>query len=102
MKALRLEEVDSKELRRVQANLADFVQPLVRNPLLDGVLLEGVSLAAGTNTVAHGLGRAPRGVLPLLGNADARVWLSATPSAAPAGSVRLDASAAVTLSLFVF
>lgn len=102
MKALRLEEVESLELRRVQENVRDFAQPLVRLPLLDGLLLEGVSLAAGTNTVSHGLGRPVRGALPCLGSAAASVWLSSASNPSPSGVLLLEASAPVTLSLFVF
>jgi hypothetical protein len=102
VKALKQEEVESQELRRVQANLADFVQPLVKNPLLDGVLLRDVALAAGVNVISHGLARAPQGWLVVAPNADVRVWTSASSNPSPTGRLMLEASASCTLSLFVF
>jgi hypothetical protein len=61
MKALRRFRTGDENLDRLQDALQEWARQLDRNPWLDGVLLEGVALAAGTNVITHKLGRALRG-----------------------------------------
>lgn len=49
-----------------QGTTQDIQNSLASNPLLDGVLLENISLTAGMNEVQHGLGRPVRGMLVCL------------------------------------
>lgn len=86
--------------------LQDAVRDTFRNvmtcPLFDGELLEGVALTTSFQDVAHGLERAPRGCF--LVRADDAVSLAedVPGNPRPASVIRLKASAAATVSLWVF
>jgi hypothetical protein len=76
-------------------------EAVIRNPLMQGQVLEGVAIAAANTEVAHKLGRPLRGVIPYNLSADARIWRPTT-SARPEQTVVLRASAAVTADLLVW
>jgi hypothetical protein len=89
-------------LSRVQDNLKRPLDVLTKLEVLDGQLLTGVELASGLNNLEHKLGRTLRGYWLTRANADVRVWDDATTSAAPNLFHRLQASAAATVSLWVY
>lgn len=89
-------------LNRVQDRLQATTDALVKVPLVDGVLLEGVTLTAGAFTpVAHGLGRLWRGFLVVARTANAQIW-NQTPDADAQTFLYLQPSATVTVNLWVF
>lgn len=90
------------ELRTLQDNVAAAVEPIEANPLSDGVLLQGVTLAVGANEVAHRLGRVLQGWFPVRVRAAATFYDSQDSNTHPERTLRLVASAAVTVDLFVF
>jgi hypothetical protein len=45
----------------MQDSWAADLDPLLKNPFLNGVLLEGVALASGATTINHKLGRKMQG-----------------------------------------
>lgn len=95
-------QVEDETLNRVQDRAAAAINALVRVPLLDGVLLEGVSLTAGTVTpVSHRLSRPWRGYLVLSRDANAVVWNQA-PGADAGAFLYLQPSANVNVNLWVF
>lgn len=89
---------------------ADQVQEAVREsfrnvlacPLLDGELLTDVSLGTSFQDIAHGLERAPQGCL-LVRATDAVSLAEDVPgNPRPSSVIRLKASSAATVSLWVF
>lgn len=61
MKAYGRVNVKDYELSRVQDAIENVITPILELPILDGVLLEGISLIAGQdNNIEHKLGRAFR------------------------------------------
>lgn len=72
-------------------------------PLIDGVLLTGISLKASQdNLVGHPLGRAFTGYIVVDNNANSVVHTSTTPNNKKSSQLILKASAAATVSLWVF
>ena len=95
-------QVEDEELSRVQDRVKAALDPLTSIPLLDGVLLEGVVITAGSFTpVAHRLARPWRGYLVLTRGANAVVW-NQTAGSDSGSFLYLQASANVTVNLWVF
>lgn len=105
-------------LDRVQLNISKALDPVLAVVLLDGRLVEDevvsgqlveIVLTTTPKNVAHGLGRKYRGWFIVDKNANADVWVD-PPTGVPlvdpnpdrALFVRLDASATVTVKLWVF
>ncbi len=87
-------------VQRALDALTGEVRTAGKREIGQGVLVSGVELATGSaNSVAHNLGRKPKGWLVVSPQADARIWQSATPDAT---YLYLNASAAVTTALWVF
>lgn len=92
----------SDEINKVQEYVGLALRPLLANPLLDGLLLEDVELANGVTEVPHKLGRELRGWLIVRQDANASIWDSQTAHTRRNVSLMLNASAAVTVSIWVF
>lgn len=90
----------TEDVSRLQDKLQEFFQPIVANPLLDGALLTGVKLTTAVSQVPHGLGRPPLGYIVTAQNANATVWRPS--NSLPSTFLDLQASAAVTVDLWVF
>jgi len=66
------------ELDKVQENIAQVLNPLLKNPLVNGVLLTKVQLANGTTNVEHKLGREPLGWIIVRQDAAALIYEPST------------------------
>ncbi len=110
-------QTSSEMLNRVQDSLIPPINLILGHPLLDGRLIEtelGLNghevplvLTTTPKDVAHKLGRAYRGWFIIDRNADARIWVDPAvagvdPNVDPTKFLRLDASATVTVRLWVF
>ena len=88
------------ETSQLQRNTADFVQQLLDNPLLDGVLLEDIDVTTTATAFSHGLGREPRGYIIVKANASVTIYV--TTSTTPKTTLKLTGSGTATISLWVF
>jgi len=100
MKDFKQFNIKDFSTNQLQRNTAEFTQQLTNNPLLDGVLLEGLSVSTSATDFAHGLGRAPRGYFVVKASAAAAVF--DTTSVTPTTTLKLTSSATATISLWVF
>ncbi len=99
--AMKKTQSTDRVTNTIQDNVESALRPILKNPLMDGTLIEDLTLVTGTPfTVEHGLGRIPRGWMVVSPNAESSVWESA--SALPTKTLILNVSANVTLSLWVF
>lgn len=89
------------ELKRLQDNIIRSVNPVVKVPVIDGVLIGPFSLTTSFQPIAHGLGRQYLGWDVKRINASATVWEDFTWNAQTA-SIYMRASAACTVYLWVF
>lgn len=88
------------EVAKLQERLQEFFVPLVNNPMLDGVLLKNVQLTTTATDVPHNLRREPIGWTIVRQNANATIWEQTTNL--PTAFLKLQSSAAVTVSIWVF
>jgi len=89
------------DLKRLQDATVRALDPVVRVPTLDGVLLGPIALTTTLAPVNHGLGRAFLGWQVVRINASATVWedFAATQQTA---SISMRASVACSIYLWVF
>lgn len=100
----RLKKIGAKdeELNQVQGNLDEWSKQL-ELPILDGQLIEDVSLTFGSTTaVNHGLSRAIRGWFVVKTNNSVDVWAEDANQTLPIRQLVLSTSADATITLWVF
>lgn len=98
MKAFRKVKISERETSLFQDAVAAILGPLSKNPYIDGLLVPNVVLVIGTNTVIHKLGRAPQGWVITDIDSASTIFKVTMDSQ----SLVLDASADVTISLWVY
>lgn len=90
-------------LSQVQDSLINCLNPVFTNPMLDGVLVKNVILAAGTNVIPNPIQREVQGVMTLLKSTFADIHTGAQASnPSPTRTLILTSSAAVTVDLWIF
>ena len=87
----------TQESQRLQDNIESALAPILRNPLLDGILLQA-NLVSGNNAIEHKLNRKIRGYIIVKKSANANIYDSSDDEQ----FLNLNSSAAVTVSLWVF
>lgn len=94
--------VEDRDLQNVQDNVSIFVNSIKDKQILDGRLIESIVLDSGSNptSIAHGLGRTPRGWIVVGQDAAADIYSSVSDT--PTATLDLNCSADVTISLWVF
>lgn len=97
----RVQSVD-RELNQVQSNIATALQPLQNNALLPGRFINGVSLAIGSTTIYHSLGRPLAGWIITSIDGASSVYDEQSSNDNPQLTLVLNSSAAVTVNLYVF
>lgn len=97
--SLALFQTDNRDLSLLQTSWKAAIDPLLSNPLLNGIFLKGIILAASSNTINHLLGRKPQGYLITDINAAATIYRSQ-----PYNNLTLilTSSAVATVSIYVF
>ncbi len=83
----------------MQNSWATDIDPVLQNPIVNGLLLKNVALINGVNVINHKLGRMQQGWILIDINGAAQVYRSA-----PLGplTLTLTSNAVVTVSLYVF
>lgn len=78
------------------------LNPLIKSPLAAPILLKGILLASGANTIDHTLGAVLQGYIVILNSAAVTVYDSQNTNPTPDKTLVLNASGATTVSLLVF
>lgn len=100
MKNFNKIHTESREINQIQQNIKDAVDSIVKNPLLDGVLVHGINLTASQNNeIAHTLSRNVIGWIVVDQNAQAQIWRG---QASSSRFVNLLTSNNVTVSVYFF
>lgn len=90
-----------RDIQRLQDALSKVFNAIQTKQILDGRLIEDIELvSASANELDHGLQRPVRGWIVVGKNADSNVWTSE--SEIPNRTLILNASADVTISLWIF
>lgn len=100
MKSFQTINSSDYDLQKLQDNTAKAFKPLTDCPLLDGVLIESVSLTSGRdNMISHTLGRVPRLWIVAKKDQNSTVWEKTSP--APSSLLNLWCSTSCTVNLWV-
>ena len=90
-------------VRQLQDAADSVLKVITKKEILDGNFLEDITITAGTpKVVNHLLGEKLRGWISVRKNAQAHVWDSQDTNQTPFSTLILNASASVTISLWVF
>ena len=100
LKSLRASQIQDYETNTFQRNVIDFSTQLVKNPMLDGLLLTDIAVSTTAVEVPHNLGRDIVGYLVV--KSDAAVSVFSSTSTTPKVTVKLTADASATVNLWVF
>jgi hypothetical protein len=81
---------------------ASTLNPLLANPLVNGIILSDVVVKTGANTISHLLQRPLQGYFVILNSASVTYYDSQKTNQRPDLSLILNASGPATISLYVF
>jgi hypothetical protein len=95
-------QTQDRELNQVQQNLVRSLTPLLSLSLLNGVILSGIVLASGDNTVSHTLGRTLTGWFLVRKRGTAVIYDKQDTNSLPELTLVLNASAGETVDIYVF
>lgn len=96
-------QTTDKDINQLQSNIIPRLNSLLSLPLLGGSLLTDVALSLGANAINHGLNRALQGWFPVrFHGAWAQIYDNQDSNTSPTKTLALNASAAVTVDLWVF
>jgi hypothetical protein len=78
------------------------INPVLSSPIATPIILEAISLVAGTNVINHTLGESLKGYVVILNSAAATFYDSQETNPSPNRTLILNSSAATKVSLLVF
>jgi hypothetical protein len=93
---------ENRESQTFQNNVASALNPVLNAPIVNGFLLENISLGVGSNTIAHKLQKQIRGAIVTQKNANSDVYFLQADANAPLINIIVNASVACTVTLWVF
>lgn len=93
---------DDKDFQLMQNKWAAIINPVLGNPLNSSVILKNVRLASGLNTIDHLLQRPLQGWFVVRQTAAASIYDLQDNNQSPQLTLKLNSSAACTVSLVVF
>lgn len=100
--SLPIYQTANKDVSLLQTTWATQLNPLLGNPLVNGVLLHGVKLANGTTIINHTLGRKLTGWMLVGINAAATVFDNQASNQQPQLTLSLTSNAVATCNIWVF
>lgn len=86
----------------MQSQWAKYLNPLLANPLVNGIILPNITLSSGLNIVNHRLGRNLQGWIIVMNNASATFYDSQATNQQQNLTLALIASAPCTVNIYVF
>lgn len=96
-------QTNDRTLSLLQTSWMAQLNPVLSAPLVNGRIIASVALTTGSNTIDHGLGRAPLGWLVIRQrDAYSEIYDTQDENPIPSSTLLLNSSADVTVDLFVF
>ncbi len=95
-------QTNDRTFSQLQDNIGNSINPILLNKVLNGVILQGVVLASGTNTINHTLGRPLIGWFPVRIRQSVTLYDTQDTNPLPAKTLLLNASATGSVDLYVF
>lgn len=100
--ALPLYKSDDNSFTLMQTAWATQLNPIVQLPLVQGLVLQSVSLKAGDNTIDHRLGRKLQGWILTRVRAAATIYDKQDANQLSSRTLVLNSSASVVVDIYVF
>lgn len=101
IKAFKTINTTGFELGQVQDNVAAALNPILSQPLVSGHIIKNIHLKIGDNVIQHSLQKPVAWIICGL-SAPATIYDKQASNKLPNVSLILNASAACTISLFIF
>ena len=93
----------SPELNKVQQNIQNSIQPIVRKEIVDGILLQNICIEPDiVNEIHHSLGRPARGWSIARKRADARIWDIQDSNPNPSRTLSIACSHTVVIDIWIY
>jgi len=90
---------NDRVVTQLQENVEQAINPLLKNPLLDGVLIKDVKITTGTTLMlSHRLSRKAQGYIITKQNANAIIWNGELGER----TLELNSSANVTIDVWIY
>ncbi len=99
--SLPLYKSDNQSFSLLQTAWASLLNPLLSNPVLQGVLQKNLKLVVGDNVINHKLGRNIQGYI-VTGMHDTWSQIFDTVTTTPALTINLNSSVATSIDLYCF
>lgn len=101
--SLPIFHTEDQDMALLQTKWASQLNPLLSNPISNGILLKSVILATGANVVNHKLGRKPQGwIITRYNGGTANLYDTQDNNQTPALTLNLTSSSAVSVDIYVF
>lgn len=81
---------------------ASILNPIIENPVANGILMKNLAIKSGLNVINHGLGEKLQGYIVVMNSAAVIFYDSQSTNSTPSLTLNLIASGATTISLYVF
>lgn len=100
--ALPIFKSDSTEMGLMQTNWATQLNPVISNPITQGIILKSVALTTGANVVNHRLGRPLQGWIIVRQRSSGTAYDTQDSNSMPQLTLQLTSSANMIVDLYVF
>lgn len=90
------------DLPKMQTTWASAIDPVINNPIINGLILQNISLTTGTNVINHKLGRKLQGWYITRVRSSVTIYDTQDSNQTPELTLILVASAPATINLAVF
>lgn len=91
-----------RALSLLQTTWAKTIDPIAANPISSSIILNGVVVASGNNTINHKLGRKLQGWIVIGNSAFVQLYDKQSSNKTPDLTLVLNSNGAATLNLLVF
>ena len=88
------------DVQKLINHVSEFLNQLINNPVLDGVIIDNISVSTSPTNISHGLGREVRGYYIV--KASAGVTIYDTANTTPKSLLTITASGSATITLYIF
>lgn len=102
MNKLPIYKNDDKDFQLMQTNWASSINPVIANPVNNGILLRNVSLTTGHNVINTTLGRKLQGWVVCRLRASSNIYDTQDSNPIPNLTLWLESSANTTVDLYIF
>lgn len=102
MRSFNKVQTTDRIVNQLQDNIGNALNPILKNPQVDGYILSKVSLVSGANTINHGLDRPLLGWFIVRQRALAQIYDAQDSNTTPTKTLVLYSNVSVVVDIYVF